>query len=450
MSTDSKGRILVVDDEASIRSMLRVCLENVGYDVTLASSGEAGVATARRSPPDLALVDLRMGVMDGLAVIRALAQEAPTAAVVLMTAYATVDNAVDAMRAGAVDYLPKPFTPAQVLHTIDRVLELARVRVELADFKRASGRGINPRFETKSPTMQRTLAIATRVAPTDATVLLLGETGTGKGYLARHIHSRSSRRDRPFITVNCAAIAPSLIESELFGHAKGAFTGADRSRAGYVEAAGNGTLFLDEVGDLPKDAQGKLLRLLEEHEYVRVGDSEPRKSDARIIAATHIDLRTAVAAGTFRQDLYYRLNVVTATVPAVRERREDIAELAASMLTDLASQHRRMALTLAPATLEALRAYAWPGNLRELVNVLERAVIIAEASEVSPDLLPAEVRAARGPTSVDDGNSDTLDAAESRHIADVLTRHPTLDAAAKALRIDPSTLYRKRERFGLR
>jgi NtrC-family two-component system response regulator AlgB len=449
MSTSAKGRVLVIDDEANIRTMLRVCLEGAGYTVALAPSGEAGVAAARRAPPDLCLVDLRMGAMDGLATARALAQESPTTAVVLMTAYATIDNAVDAMRAGAVDYLAKPFTPAQVLHTVDKVLAQTRLRHELDELKRSGGRGVHARFETRSPAMQQCLAVLARAAATDATVLLLGETGTGKGYLARHVHALSPRRDRPFVTVNCAVVTASLIESELFGHAKGAFTGADRARAGHVEAAGNGTLFLDEVGDLPRESQGKLLRLLEEHEYVRVGDTDARRSDARVIAATHRDLKSAAAAGTFREDLFYRLNVVTATLPPLRERREDLADLAGGILADLGAQHRRGPLTLTPASLAALRGYNWPGNLRELVNVLERAAILAEGTDITPDLLPEEVRAAGG-GAVAAADDDSLESAERRHIAAVLARSPTLDVAAKALGIDPSTLYRKRERYGLR
>ena len=448
MAGDAKARVLVVDDEANIRTMLRVCLEGAGYEVALAPSGEAGVALARRSPPDVALVDLRMPGIDGLAVLRALALDAPSTGVVLMTAHASIDSAVDAVRAGAVDYLPKPFTPAQVLHAVAKVLARARVEHELAELRRAGSR-VHPRFESKSPAMQHCMAVVTRAAATDATVLLLGETGTGKGYLARHVHALSPRRERPFVTFNGAVVAASLVESELFGHARGAFTGADRARVGHVEAAGNGTLFLDEVGDLPREAQGKLLRLLEEHAYVRVGDTEPRRSDARVIAATHRDLKAAVAQGTFREDLYYRLNVVSATLPPLRDRLEDLEDLAASILADLAAQHRRGPFALAPATLAAMRGYRWPGNQRELANVLERAVILAEGATLTADLLPEEVRAAAPPTgpSPDD---DTLDAAERRHIAAVLARSPILDAAAKALGVDPSTLYRKRERHGLR
>jgi NtrC-family two-component system response regulator AlgB len=450
MTKKGDVRVLVIDDEESIRKMLRVCLEGAGYRVTLAPNGEAGVAAAKRAPPDVALVDLRLGGMDGIAVTRALAQEVPGAVVIIMTAYATIDNAVDAMRAGAADYLPKPFTPVQVLHAVGKAVEAAGLRAELAELKTATSRGVRVRFESRCEALRDALTIATRVANTDATVLLLGETGTGKGVLARQIHGLSPRADRPFVTVNCAVVSPTLIENELFGHARGAFTGADSARVGHVEAAGNGTLFLDEVGDLPREAQGKLLRLLEEHEYVRVGDTEPRRSDARVIAATHHDLKTAVAAGAFREDLFYRLNVVTVRMPSLRERREDIAELAQGMLADLAAQHRRQALTLDPAATAALTAYAWPGNLRELVNVLERAVILASGTVITPDLLPEELRAVaptRGESAPED---ESLEAAERRHIAGVLARHPTLDSAAKALGVDPSTLYRKRERYGLK
>jgi NtrC-family two-component system response regulator AlgB len=452
MSKKGEGRIVVVDDEESIRKMLRVCLEGAGYQVTLTPTGEAAVAAAKRAPPDLALVDLRLGGMDGIAVTRALAQEAPTASVVLMTAYGTIDNAVDAMRAGAADYLPKPFTPAQVLHVVRKTIEAAHIRAELAELKGATGRGIRPRLETRSAALKDALAVAARVASTDATVLLLGETGTGKGVIARHIHALSPRSARPFVTVNCAVISPTLVENELFGHAKGAFTGADATRVGHVEAAGSGTLFIDEVGDLPREAQGKLLRLLEEHEYVRVGDTEPRRSDARVIAATNRDLKAAGASGAFREDLFYRLNVVTLRVPSLRERREDIPDIAAAIAADLSAQHRRESLRIDPAAMAALSAYRWPGNVRELINVLERAVILAADNVITLDLLPEELRTVTSPapTGPDDGSDESLEAAERRHIAAVLSRHPTLDSAARALRIDPSTLYRKRERYGLK
>jgi NtrC-family two-component system response regulator AlgB len=447
---NAKPLVLVVDDEETIRKTLRIVLESAGYAVTLAPSGEAALAAVKRQTPDVVLVDLRLGGMDGLAVTRALAQDVPDAAVVVMTAYATVDNAVEAMRAGAVDYLAKPFTPAAVKHVVARVLDGERMRAELREVRRHERPAPSASL---SPAMTAAWTLAERVAGSDATVLLLGETGTGKGVLARHVHRASPRRDRPFVTVNCATISPSLIESELFGHAKGAFTGADRARAGYVEAAKNGTLFIDEVGDLPRELQGKLLRLLEEREYVRVGETEPRRSEARVLAATHRDLRAAIAAGTFREDLFYRLDVVTIRLPPLRQRREDLPRLVEELLAASPRAAGRR-LTVTPEALAAIVAYDWPGNVRELSNVLERATLLANGERLTPDLLPEEVRAsARPPEARASGGADedeSLEAAERRHIAAVLARHPTLDAAAKALGVDPSTLYRKRERYGLR
>ncbi|RYE93644.1 MAG: sigma-54-dependent Fis family transcriptional regulator [Myxococcales bacterium] len=455
----SRIRVLVVDDEENIRRMVRVCLEAAGHTVTLAPTAEAAVAAARRSPPDLALVDVRLGAADGLEVTRALRQEAPGARVVMMTAYATVDNAVAAMKAGASDYLPKPFTPEQLLHAVQRAVASASLEHELAELRRQGPSRTQPRFDSQSVAYREALAVAARVAPTEATVLLQGETGTGKGVLARHIHALSPRAARPLVTVNFAVLSPSLIENELFGHARGAFTGADGARAGHVEAAGTGTLFLDEVGDLPREVQGKLLRLLEEREYVRVGDIEPRRSEARIVAATHRDLRAEVAAGRFREDLYFRLNVITVRVPPLRERRDDLPSLAASILADLCRRQHRRPMTLDPSTLAALMAHDWPGNLRELVNALERAVILAGGDLLTVDLLPDELRGrAPAPAAVErpvlageaHAEDERLESAERRHIAAVLARHPTLDAAARALGVDPSTLYRKRERYGLR
>ncbi len=449
---NAKVRVLVIDDDVSIRKMLRVCLEAAGYEVTLASTGEAGVSAARKQPPDVVLVDLRLGGMDGLAVTRLLVQVVPSATLILMTAYATIDNAVDAMRAGAADYLPKPFSPAQVLHVLGRVASQEGMKAELAELRRTrERRGVVDLHSTMNPALKEAVEVAERAAKTDATVLLFGETGTGKGVLARHIHASSSRASRPFVTVNCAVVSPQLIENELFGHAKGAFTGADGARAGYVEAASNGSLFIDEVGDLPRDVQGKLLRLLEEREYVRVGDTEPRSSETRIIAATHRDLRAAVSAGTMREDLFYRLNVVTIRVPSLRDRREDVPRLAATMLEGLVKQQRRTPLTLTPAAIAALVAYDWPGNVRELGNVLERATILARSDEVTPDLLPEELRGHLSTNpAVPPPEDQSLDAAERRHIAAVLAQYPRLDQAAKALGIDTSTLYRKRDRYGLK
>jgi NtrC-family two-component system response regulator AlgB len=443
-----RARVLIVDDEESIARVLRICLERAGYQPIVASSGEAGVAAARRFAPDIAFVDLRLGGMNGLEVTRMLRRELPRIAVVIMTAYATIDNAVEAIRTGAVDYLAKPFSPEQVRSVAERAL--ASLRPE-SDADRGPYKSPMT-FESKSPTMTATLALAERVAATDATVLLLGETGSGKGVLARRVHTVSTRRAHPFVTVNCAVISPSVIENELFGHARGAFTGADAARPGFIEAAGDGTLFLDEIGDLPLACQGKLLRLLEEHEFSRMGETEVRRSTARVVAATHADLRAAVQDGTFREDLYYRLNVVSLRLPALRERREDIGALADAVLADLATRHERQ-LALTSEARAMLTAYAWPGNLRELVNVLERAVILARTDAIGLGELPDElrgaaVRAAEATPAMPP--DETLETAERQHLAAVLARHPTLNDAARALGIDPSTLFRKRERHRLR
>ena len=443
------AHVLVIDDEDAIRRTLRLCLESAGYVVTVADSGEHGLAAARRQPPDVVLADLRLGGMDGLAVTRALTQDCPGLPVIVMTAYATIDNAVDAMRAGAVDYLPKPFTPHAVKHVVGRVLASAEMRQRLDEAERRQKR---PSVESACAAVREAYTLAERAAQGEATVLLLGETGTGKGVLARHVHRSSPRAERPFVTVNCATISGALIENELFGHVRGAFTGADHAKAGYVEAAKNGTLFLDEVGDLSRETQGKLLRVLEEHEYVRVGDTEPRTTEARIVAATHRDLRAAVDAGTFREDLFYRLHVVAIRLPPLRERREDIPRLVASFLAQPSRSGGSRLKSVRDDAMSALTAYRWPGNLRELSNVIERAMLLADGEALTPDLLPEEVRACGPGVAARTANVDdeSLEAAERRHIAEVLVRHPTLDGAAKALGVDPSTLYRKRERYGLR
>lgn len=447
MST--KLQVLVIDDDPAVRKLLALALQRVGYEVVVADSGESGIELAARLPPRVVLVDMQLGGMDGLQVTRRLLQEVPSASIIIMTGYATVENAVEAMQTGACDYLIKPMSPAQVVHAVDKALLNARTNQELAEVRRTSGRGNHLIFTSQSPAMRQTLIEAAQAAATSATVLLQGETGTGKTALARYIHDCSARSCHPFVTVQCAVISPSLIESELFGHKQGAFTGANHPHAGLIETAGTGTLLLDEIGDLAQPLQGKLLRLLEEREYVRVGDTLPRRSDARIIAATHCDLKQATRSLRFREDLYYRLNVLTIRVPALRERAEDIRELARCIVRDLARRHRGVEMEMTADLENCLVNYRWPGNLRELVNVLERAVIVARRTTLSSDLLPEEVRDGLHCAGRDLGSEDSLAAAERRHLMQVLARYPTLESAAKALGIDPSTLYRKRERYGL-
>lgn len=445
----SKPRVLIIDDEPTIRKILAMVLQSAGYEVSVADSGERGIELAVRNPPSVVFVDVQLGGMDGLAVTRALVQEVPNTMIIVMTGHATIENAVQAMQAGACDYLIKPISPSQVRHATEKSLASSRMRKELAESRRTSGRHGHITFTSQSPPMQAALAQVTQASSTDATLLLLGETGTGKSVLARHVHESSGRSRHPFVTVQCAVISPSLIESELFGHKKGAFTSASQPHAGLVETAEAGTLFLDEIGDLAIELQGKLLRLLEEREYVRVGDTVPRRSEARVIAATHRDLKAAVKSGRFREDLYYRLNVLNVRMPALRERPEDILDLARGIVHDLALRHRGMPMGMTPDLEDAIVAYRWPGNLRELVNVLERVVILARGATLGVDLLPEELQ--HGLRRLPDLPlaEESLEAAERRHLMSVLARHPTLESAAKALGIDPSTLYRKRERYGL-
>ena len=449
MVPGAKPRVLIIDDEPAVRKTLSLVLQNAGYEVAVAPSGESGIDMAVRTPPSVVLADMQLGGMDGLAVTRALTQEVPNTSIIVMTGHGSIENAVAAMQAGACDYLIKPASSAQVKYAVEKALASSRMQKELAESRRTAGRRSHITFESRSPAMRTALSQVAQASSTDATLLLLGETGTGKSVLARHIHESSGRSRHPFVTVQCAVISPSLIESELFGHRKGAFTGANQAHAGLVETAEAGTLFLDEIGDLAPELQGKLLRLLEEREYVRVGDSLPRRSEARVIAATHRDLKQAVKAGRFREDLYYRLNVLTIRMPALRERREDLLDLARGIVHELALRHRGMAMEMTADLESALIAYSWPGNLRELVNVLERVVILARDARLGMDLLPEELQGGLRRLPEVPLGEETLEAAERRHLVGVLARHPTLESAAKALGIDPSTLYRKRERYGL-
>jgi NtrC-family two-component system response regulator AlgB len=395
------------------------------------------------------LIDLRLGGESGLDLLEPLLAELPRLAVVLITAYASLDTAVEAMRRGAFDYLPKPFTPDQLRVVLDRWRLVSGLRSEVAAL-RDQVREAAPEtdLETAEPAVRAAYDVAFKVAATEATILLRGENGTGKGVLARAVHGRSPRAGRPFVTVHCPSLSAELLESDLFGHAKGAFTGAITETEGKVAAADGGTLFLDEVGDLPPAVQPKLLRFLQEKAYERVGETRTRSGDVRLIAATNRDLAAEVRAGRFREDLFYRLNVIEVTLPPLRERRRDIGPLADRLLQFFARQAARPVTGYSPEARAALERHAWPGNLRELRNAIERAAILAAGPEVGLSDLPAQF-GARPALKVEVGGAATLDELESEHIRRVLASAPTLDDAARTLGIDPSTLYRKRKRFGL-
>ena len=444
-------RVLIVDDEPNIRRTLRVALEAMGHAVEEASTGREALREAELASFDLALVDLRLGDESGLDLLAPLLAQLPRLAVVVITAHASIDTALDAMRRGAFDYLPKPFTPAQVRAVLERVANVRGLRDRVADLEdRVRAEVPEADLQGRDPEVHRVLEMAKRVAPFDAAVLLRGENGTGKGVLARALHAWSKRADGPFVTVNCPSLNPELLESDLFGHARGAFTGAIRDAAGKVAAAGGGTLFLDEIGDLPPPLQPKLLRFLQERKYERVGETNTRSADVRLVAATNRDLEALVASGGFREDLLYRLNVVEMTLPPLRKR-ADVAELADHLLAFFARQVGRRLTGFTPEARSALARHAWPGNLRELRNAIERAAILAEGPEIGLADLPERIipHAPDPGRAIALGTLVSLEALESEHIRRILASTPSREEAARILGIDPSTLYRKRKQYGL-
>jgi DNA-binding NtrC family response regulator len=439
--------ILVTDDEANIRTHLASYIRSLGHEVELAADGEEALAALGRRPFDVVFSDVRMAGMDGLALLAAITRRAPETVVVLMTAYATVAQAVEAIRGGAYDYLVKPFGLDQVGLVLERALEVQGLRRENRRLRRAAGEAVL--LASASPAMQRALETAERAARSDAAVLLTGESGTGKTVLARQIHGWSQRAAGPFVTIACTTLAEHLLESELFGHVRGAFTGALKDKAGRVEAADGGTLFLDEVGELPLELQAKLLRFLEERRFERVGGTATLSVDARVIAATNRDLESEVATGRFREDLFFRLHVVGIRLPALRERPEDLDAFVDHILAGLAARDRGAGLRLAPGARALLHAHPWPGNVRELANALERAAVLSRGDEIQAEDLPDRLLAptARGDAASAAGSS--LEDVERHHIEQVLAESTTLEEAAARLGVDVTTLWRKRKRYGI-
>jgi NtrC-family two-component system response regulator AlgB len=442
--------ILLIDDEQSLRKSLRLALETMGHSVQEAGTGSQGRDLLGHHQFDVAFLDLKLGREDGLAVLPGLLQLAPGLAVIVITAYATIETAVEAMRSGAADYLPKPFTPGQVRVVLDRVHRLHRLQSHVEELEEQV-RSVVPEadLQTRQPAMQQCLEIAFRTAATEATILLRGESGTGKGVVARAIHARSPRAAAPFVTVHCPSLSTELLETELFGHVRGAFTGAVQDTVGKVAAAEGGTLFLDEVGDLPLTLQPKLLRLLQEKRYERVGEASTRSSDVRIIAATNHNLEEAVAKGTFREDLFYRLNVIDVTLPPLRQRPEDVLPLAMHLLQFFSRQSGKQVSEFTEEARNALVRHPWPGNVRELRNAVERGVILARDRQVGLSDLPVQVGAMAPASTLEIGSAVTLEQLEAEHIRRMLAQTPTMEEAATVLGIDPSTLYRKRKRYGL-
>jgi NtrC-family two-component system response regulator AlgB len=441
--------VLVVDDEKNIRTTLGICLEGLGCRVASAASAAAARDWAARQPFDLAFVDLRLAEQSGLDLVPDLLVASPGLDVVVITAYATVDTAVLAMKRGARDYLPKPFTPAQIRHVVSQVEERQALLRRVRDLEGQLREGVpEVDLDSASPRMRAALDTVLRAAGSDVPLLLRGESGTGKGVLARLLHARSARAARPFVVISCPTLSQELLASELFGHARGAFTGAIRDNPGRVEGADGGTLFLDEIADVPTALQAKLLRFLQEKEFERVGESRTRRADVRLVAATNRDVEAEVAAGRFREDLLYRLNVVEVRVPALRDRPEDVLPLARRFAAFFAAAAGRLVPELSPAAQDVLVRYAWPGNVRELRNVVEHAVMLWPAPTIEPHAFPERIASrAAGTPAV--GGDLTLEQLEREHILRVLARGETLEEAAESLGIDVSTLWRKRKKYGV-
>ncbi len=448
-----KAKILVIDDDTSLRRVLEYNLQEEGYDVQAAASGEEGLFFFGQSKPDLVITDMNMPGMDGLMVLKAIKERSPETLVMIITAFGTIDVAVGAMKAGAYDYITKPFHRDALKLTVQKALQFSglseenrRLKSELsdkADFKTIIG---------SANEMAKVFAIIRKVADTEAAVLITGESGTGKELVARSLHANSARRDAPFVAINCAAIPRDLLESELFGHVKGAFTGAVRDKTGKFQLADGGTIFLDEVGDLPLELQPKLLRALQEKEVEAVGGTKIQKLDVRIVSATNLDIDKAIAGGTFREDLYYRLSVIPIHLPALRERRQDIPLL----IKHFCAKHGGQKVTFAKDALAAMVNYAWPGNVRELENTVERMLIMRSAETIPLDELPEKLLANTAQSQPgtalvklpDDGYS--LEQLEREVVVQALEKTGwNQAAAARFLRIPRHTLIYRLEKFGI-
>jgi NtrC-family two-component system response regulator AlgB len=440
--------ILIVDDEANIRKTLSVCLETEGHRVTAVGNPEDALAEASRRSFDLAFVDLRLGVASGLDLIPSLLNTSPWLRIIVITAYASIDTAVEAIKRGATDYIPKPFTPAQIKLAVQKLFEMRSLEQKVASLREDLGRShLEADFSSDNPAVRRAVSLARETAPSDATLLLRGESGTGKGVLARAIHGWSARANRPFSVLSCPSLSPELLESELFGHAKGAFTGAIRDNPGRISACEGGTLLLDEIGDLPLSLQPKLLRFVQDKEYERLGDYVTRRADVRIIAATNVDLEKALREGRFREDLYYRLNVIQITLPPLRERPEDLVALAERLVVFFGRSCHRAVAGFTDQAVDILMHYGWPGNVRELRNVIERAVILCRGERIDAHHLPENLRTAD--RSIRLGDPLRLDRIEEEHIRRVLADARSLQEAADVLGIDQATLWRRRKQYGI-
>lgn len=465
----SKDQVLVVDDEANIRRVLSAQLAREGYEVHTAEDGERALAILREHHIDLVITDLRMPKMDGMALLRHAIEIDPDLPVVMLTAHGTVDNAVEALKTGAFDYITKPFDQTELRAIVAKGLRTRNLaNAELGLDARAHVEGAKFGIIGDSKPLQEMYSVIERVADTPTTVLITGESGTGKELVARALHENSSRRDKPFIKVNCAAIPKDLMESELFGYERGAFTGAVNAKPGRFELASTGTLFLDEIGEIPIEMQVKLLRVLQESEFERVGGIKTIQVDVRLVASTNRDLKKEIAAGAFREDLFYRLNVVPIELPSLRHRREDIPLLTQHFIQKFNERLNKSVAGIEKESLELLRQYSWPGNIRELENVIERAVLFCDGTNITPADLSPEVRETQTPScppvvsvSIEDavlssdGLKEQVRAARTRVERELIVRALEQTAynvthAARILKISRKGLQLKMKELGLR
>jgi DNA-binding NtrC family response regulator len=456
----TNGSILVVDDEEIMRDILETLLKGEGYSVRLASSGEEGVELAKNVPFDAAIIDVMMPGMDGMQTLEALKKLDDELAVIMVTAFASVENAITAMKRGAFDYITKPFKNDEVLVILRNALERRSLVAENRTLRQTLQERYN-HFDNivgRGGAMRRVFDLIIQAAPSRSTILIQGESGTGKELVARAIHTHSARKDRAFVTVNSGNLPPDLLESTLFGHVKGAFTGAVYPKKGLFDLADKGSIFLDEIGNIPLETQAKLLRVMQEREFMRLGGMEVIKVDVRIIAATNGDLRKLMEEGRFREDLYYRLHVINVQLPPLRDRKDDIPLLAQHFLEKYGEENRKPGLELAPEALDMMMAYDWPGNVRELENVIERAVVLSSGMGIGPDLIPDHVGRPsifRMPRFVvpPEGISfkDVITDFEKRLIESTLEAAGGVQKrAAELLRIKPTTLNEMIKRYDIR
>ena len=393
-ATSPTESILVVDDEEVMRDVLGTLLVQAGYKVTVAESGQAGLALARKQSFDAAIVDVMLPDMGGLEVLEELKKNDPEAVVLVITAFASVETAIHAMKRGAFDYVTKPFKHEELLHTLRNALQQRRLLDENRQLRTAlRAQGKFSEIVGKSPKMMEVFALIAQAAPSRSTILVVGESGTGKELVAKAVHANSPRSDKAFVVVNSGSLPHELLESNLFGHVKGAFTGAVYNKKGLFELADKGTLFFDEIGNIPLETQAKLLRVMQEREFMRLGGVDTLKVDVRIVAATNIDLRQAVDDGRFREDLYYRLNVIAVQLPPLRQRKEDVPALVNHFVVKYARENGREKVEVSPEALQVLMDYDWPGNVRELENVIERGVVLSPDGRIGRELIPEHVRA---------------------------------------------------------